>query len=64
MRLSCPNCKRVVVLSDKYTGDRDICPQCFTPIELDPSKKFKTDMLKWNDAFAQKDDKKDDKTGK
>jgi predicted amidophosphoribosyltransferase len=59
MRLTCPKCKRPVVLSDKYTGDKDICPHCFTPIQIDPSKKFRVDMLKWKPAFITRSKKAD-----
>lgn len=64
MRVACPKCKRIVVLSDKYTGNRDICPHCFTPVEIDPAKKFVPSVLKWKTAFAQKGDQKDEKPDK
>jgi len=64
MKVSCPNCKKPINVSSKYTGDKEVCPHCFAPVKLNPTRTITSDMLKWKDAFAQKGDKKDDKAGK
>jgi len=57
MRLPCPNCKKLLTVSDKATGQKDICPHCFKAVDTGPPQ-ITSNLLKWKTAFSRKYEEK------
>jgi ribosomal protein L37AE/L43A len=50
MKYTCPNCRKIINIVDKYSSKTDVCPHCMKPFDL------RAPLLDWKTGFRKKSD--------
>jgi hypothetical protein len=61
--MPCPHCKKILTITGKAPGQKDMCPHCFKAVDIAP-RAITRSMLKWRAAFAKKYEEKQKKEEK